>query len=524
MSRLFLGLDSSTQSLSAMIVDYDSREVVYEASARFDEALSSYGTENGVLPNDDPLIKHSPPLMWVEALDVLFEQMCAEGAPLSEVLAVSGSGQQHGTVYLKAGADEVLGRLNPAEPLVGNLHGVFSRTTSPIWMDASTGAECAEIRDAVGGRRATTEETGSTTFERFSGPQIRRFFKTEPEAYADTAHVALVSSFLASILVGRLAPIDHGDGAGMNLMDIQKRTWSDKAVEATAPDLRAKLPELAASWTVIGPVSEYFVKRYGLNPQACALVWSGDNPNSVIGLGLVDETVAAISLGTSDTYFGILRACRTDPNGEGHVFGSPTGDYMSLICFKNGSLAREKVRDAYGLDWKGFSEALRGTPPGNNGAIMLPYFETEIVPRVLEPGVRRFNLAEDDAAANCRAVAEAQMMSMRIHSEWMGVRPDRLYATGGASIDTDLLQVMADVHGCPVSRFTVTNSAALGAALRAAHGWLRAEGKDPGWGAIVTGFCEPAGDSEIQPRSDAEAVYGPLMERYRACEKADTIS
>ena len=71
MAKLFLGLDSSTQSLSALVIDYDSREVVYETSLVFEEALPSYGTENGVLRNPDPKVVHSPPLMWVEALDLI---------------------------------------------------------------------------------------------------------------------------------------------------------------------------------------------------------------------------------------------------------------------------------------------------------------------------------------------------------------------------------------------------------------------------------------------------------------------
>ena len=54
-------------------------------------------------------------------------------------------------------------------------------------MDSSTAAECAEIRKKLGGIKATAEATGSDTFERFTGPQIRKFYKTEPEAYAQTA-------------------------------------------------------------------------------------------------------------------------------------------------------------------------------------------------------------------------------------------------------------------------------------------------------------------------------------------------
>ena len=116
---------------------------------------------------------------------------------------------------------------------------------------------------------------------------------------------------------------------------------------------------------------------------------------------------------------------------------------------------------------------------------MLPYFEPEIVPKVLEPGVRRFGLDEADAGANCRAVVEAQMMSMRIHSRWMGVRPTRVYATGGASENPEILRIMADVQNCPVFRFEVSNSAALGAALRAARAHLAAGGDAPPWEEVV---------------------------------------
>src|SRR5262249_36128877 len=143
MSRLFLGLDASTQSLSAILIDYDRRKVVYERSLNFDEALPHYHTRNGVLPNPDPLVKHSPPLLWVEALDRMFEWMKKDGAPLGDVLAISGSGQQHGSVYLNDTAASVFETLNPKKSLVENVAGIFSRPTAPIWMDSSTSAECA---------------------------------------------------------------------------------------------------------------------------------------------------------------------------------------------------------------------------------------------------------------------------------------------------------------------------------------------------------------------------------------------
>jgi xylulokinase len=519
MPRLFLGLDASTQSLSAIVIDYDARKVVYDDSIVFDEALPHYGTKSGVLRSADPKVVHSPPLMWAEAVDLIFGNMRRAGADLGSVLAVSGSGQQHGSVYMLADAPAALGGLDASRPLVESLSRIFSRSTSPIWMDSSTTAECLEIMDALGGPAATAEATGSAAFERFTGPQIRKFSKTEPGAYRKTAHIALVSSFMASILGGAIAPIDHGDGAGMNLMDIRRRRWHAQALKATAPALRRRLPKLVPSATVIGGTSGYFARRHGLNPQARLVAWSGDNPNSLIGVGLVEPGMVAISLGTSDTYFGLMRECHTDPNGEGHVFGAPTGDYMTLICFKNGSLAREKVRDAYGLDWDGFSAALRRTPPGNNGAVMLPYFEPEIVPKVLEPGVRRFVLDPNDAQANCRAVVEAQMMAMRIHSQWMGIRPSKIYATGGASRNAEVLRVMADVHNCPVYQFEVSKSAALGAALRAAHAWLAERGEEPAWKEVVAGFAEPVAGSMLRPDPNAAAVYDRFVRVYAERER-----
>ena len=89
-----------------------------------------------------------------------------------------------------------------------------------------------------------------------------------------------------------------------------------------------------------------------------------------------------------------MREPRVDSTGTGHVFGAPTGDYMGLTCFKNGSLARERVRDRWQLSWPDFSAILAATPAGNGGRVLLPWYEPEITPPVAVPGVRRYGLEE----------------------------------------------------------------------------------------------------------------------------------
>jgi xylulokinase len=528
--RLYLGLDSSTQSLSAIVIEVDGHaaRVALETSIPFDEALPQYGTRHGVLPSPEPGVAVSSPVMWAEAMDLMMGRLAASGLDLSRLAAISGSAQQHGSVYLSPGSNWALDTSRLLAPQVGER---LSRAVAPIWMDSSTSVECAEITaavgtavggGAVGGAAALAARTGSRAFERFTGPQIRKFAKTDPAAYARTGRIHLVSSFLASVLAGCDAPVDPGDGSGANLMDLEAGRWWPVAVEATAPGLAAKLPAIAPSTTIVGPLSPYWQTRHRL-PPARVVVWSGDNPCSLIGVGLVREGRVAISLGTSDTIFGPMDAPRADARGiaeaggTGHVFGAPTGRFMGLTCFSNGSLARERVRDAFGLTWDGFSRALGAAPPGNAGRLMLPWFEPEITPPVLQPGVHRVGLAEDDVAGNVRGVVEAQQMAMAIHSQWMGVNIDTIFATGGASVNEGILQVMADVFGAEVYRSTVGNSAALGAALCAWRADALADGRELSWDE-VTAVARPASASRVGPDSARQAVYRGLMPIYAQAE------
>jgi xylulokinase len=521
---IYLGLDSSTQSVTATAVDIDDvhpdrRAILFERSFRYDDTLPHYGTEHGVLRSPDPRTVHAPPLMWSEALDRIMADLVRDtDIDWSRLRAISGSAQQHGSVYVNARARQRLRTLDPSQPLAAQLSDVFSRSTSPIWMDSSTTSQCAAIEAAVGGPRALARLTGSRAFERFTGPQIRKFAEEEPDAYAATDRVHLVSSWLASLLAGSHVAIDPGDGSGMNLMDLASKQWSPEAVRATARGLDTRLPPLSESWTVLGTLSPYWQLKYGF-PAARVVAWSGDNPCSLVGTGLVREGIVAISLGTSDTIFGIMPSPRPSDDGAGHVFASPTGAYMGMTVFKNGSLARERVRDAYGMDWPAFSAALARTPAGNHDATMLPWFDPEITPLVLEPGVKRHELDPADADANVRAVVEAQMMSLALHSRWMGVKISTIYATGGASANRDVLQVMADVFDADVLQLETGNSAALGAALRGFHADRLADGHPLPWEDVIAGFVVPRLDSRLTPQPANVATYQRLIEVYAARER-----
>jgi len=75
----FLGLDSSTQSLTGVLVllpapdAASASKIVWEASVNFQERLPHYQTTSGVIK--DGAVVQAPPLMWVEAVDLLMQQV-----------------------------------------------------------------------------------------------------------------------------------------------------------------------------------------------------------------------------------------------------------------------------------------------------------------------------------------------------------------------------------------------------------------------------------------------------------------
>jgi xylulokinase len=522
----FLGLDLSTQSLTAVVISLSSG-VTHRFSISFDDAYPSFHTRGGVLLGESSSEVFADPRMWAQALDDILT-LLKDSNLTGSIRALGVSAQQHGTVYLKRTIEKSLEGLDPALPYHTQVQHVFSRDLSPVWMDSSTHEECLEITEGLGGPEEVARLTGSIATERFAAPQIRKFWKRHPEEYKKTSHIALVSSFLTSLLLGHVAPVDAGDGYGTNLADIRSGKWSGKAAAATAPGLMKRLPRLLVKDKLIGPAPPYLANRFGFKSDTMVVVGSGDNPCSLVGLGLMGVAdIHAISLGTSDTYFGYAKELEDRERSEGHIFGTADGRFMALVCFKNGSLAREAVKNWYGLSWDEFSRILLETEPGNQGKIMLPYFLPEITPLVLEPGIRRFGgLQAEDVQGNVRAVAEAQAMAMYLHSGWIGPRPKCVLVTAGASENRGLLTVISQVFGAEVRSFEVKESAALGAAIRAAYSFLNTQRRPVEWSDLFESVVRPNAKEIVRPPAEVVGIYqapNGLLNLYEACEKSTLL-
>lgn len=216
-------------------------------------------------------------------------------------------------------------------------------------MDSSTTDECQTLEKTVGGAQNLFQITGSKAYERFTGSQIMKVANKMPDVYSHTERIQLISNFLATVLLGDYAPVDLSDGSGMNLLDVRRHAWSKECLDACGKNLAEKLSDkLVYPRTALGQVAGYFVKRYGLDSQCQVVSCTGDNPSSYYALASDPKTVV-ISLGTSDTVMASIPASAMPKEAfDGHLLVNPltanpeSNLLMLLLCFKNGSLVRER--------------------------------------------------------------------------------------------------------------------------------------------------------------------------------------
>jgi xylulokinase len=263
--------------------------------------------------------------------------------------------------------------------------------------------------------------------------------------------------------------------------------------------------------TIAGNLHGYFT-RYGLSVGIPVSVWTGDNPGSLVGTGCFASGISGISLGTSDTLFAPMETFHTDPEHYGHIFGNPAGGFMSLICFSNGSLAREKILQMHDMDWQKCEDLMSKTPCNNGDRLMLPYFEAESTPLVLKPQVVR-NYRDYDASQDIRAILESQMLSMRLHSLWLDGNIQKLRLTGGGSKSQAICQIAADVFNAEIERIRVSNSAGLGGAMMAA-----ASVSGVPLTELAEMFCK--GETAAVPDEEHVKYYREKLEKYRQFEKS----
>src|SRR5215212_10441963 len=206
---LVLGIDSSTQSTKALLVDPEDGRVVDQRVARHPE-----GTE-------------VDPRAWLDALAAT----TAELLPRASAVAVGG--QQHGMVALGADGE-------PVRPAL-------------LWNDVRSAPQAEQLIAELGGSQACAEQIGSVLVASFTSTKLRWLRDNEPENAEAVRQVLLPHDYMTWQLAGRPdePTTDRGDASGTGYFSPFKDTWLPELAEA-ALGRAVRLPRVAGPADVIG--------------------------------------------------------------------------------------------------------------------------------------------------------------------------------------------------------------------------------------------------------------------------------
>ena len=528
--RLALGLDSSTQSLSAVVIDIDSAEKCFEHSLdyRADERLNQFGIgEDYILPPSEEGEAEQPPLMYLASLDALFADMRAAGVALKDIVAINTSGQQHGHVYLNRNAANIFANLQKSESNASELKvllaDAFAYPTAPIWMTANTVAQTNAVRNGVGGKAEMIARSGSDAPLRFTGTVMRRVGEQSPEDYTATTKIQLISSFIPAVLTGNAnVPIDYGNACGMSLMNYKKKVWDDALLEATADGLpggveafQSKLPALAPPDSIVGSLAAYYVEKYGFDPGCTVIAGSGDNPQAKVPVA-----GDLLSLGTSFVNMVSTDGDTLDPEGFANAMYDGINRPFMFGCRTNGAMVWDAVRANYGFrkeEYVPAETALQTAAPGQFMTFWQPKTESFPVSGAFEL-IR--TAPEQTLAADYTGIIETSLAALYIYSAVFTKQTQApLFVTGGATDSQGIMRRVAGIWNRPTLAVE-KGGAALGAAVAGVKAFLDVNANTENGSLDIETFSASVlkRGELIQPNPADIAAYhgeGKYLQRFR---------
>ncbi|MET9498902.1 xylulokinase [Streptomyces sp. NPDC006552] len=427
-----VGVDSSTQSTKALVVDAATGAVVASGQAPH-TVTSGAGRE-------------SDPEEWYAALCSALAQ-CGDAA--RRAAAVSVGGQQHGLVTLDAAG-------RPVRPAL-------------LWNDVRSAPQARRLTDELGGARVWAERFGSVPGASFTVAKWAWLAEHEPQAVRATAAVRLPHDYLTGRLTGT-GTTDRGDASGTG--------WWASATEAYDEDVLGRvgldpalLPRVVRPGEVAGTVHAA-AGELPFAPGTLVAAGTGDNAAAALGLGLLPGT-PVLSLGTSGTVYAVSRRRPTDASGTVAGFAAAHGDWLPLACTLNCTLAVDRIAALLGLDREAVEEG--------GGATILPYLDGERTPDLphasgLLTGLRHDTTGGQLLQAAYDGAVHALLGALDRVLDEDADRTAPLLLIGGGARGTAWQQTVRRLSGRPVQVPEARELVALGAAAQAA-GLLT--GEDP---------------------------------------------
>jgi len=440
----FLGIDTSTTSSKALIID-DNGEVIAVASSPH------------TLQTPKPLWSEQNPLEWWEAVSASIKSVLEKaGISGKRVAAIGLTGQMHGLVLL----DEAGNVLRPAI----------------LWNDQRTQSQCDEIHKRIG-KEKFIQITGNVALTGFTAPKILWVKENEPEIYKKAKHILLPKDYIRYKLTGEYA-MDKADGAGTVLFDLKARDWSDEVLAAL--DIpRAWMPKTFEGTEFTGYINDEAASITGLKVGTPIAAGGGDQAAGAVGVGAVEPGIVGLTVGTSGVIFATTPSALIEPEGRLHAFCHAVPGmwhFMGVMLSAAGSLQWYRDTLAPDMSFDALLKEAESIPAGNEGLQFLPYLSGERTPYPdpLARGAFIGLTLRHNRAHMTRAVLEGVAFGLKdsftlIQNAGLG-NITQVRASGGGTKGALWRQILASVLEAELVTVNTTEGAAYGAALLAGVG------------------------------------------------------
>ncbi len=416
---LVLGVDSSTQSTKALLVDADDGSVVDSRTAPHPP-----GTE-------------VDPRAWLTAFDEATEGL------IDRADALSIGGQQHGMVALDADGAVVRKAL--------------------LWNDTRSAEAATQLIAEIGGRQACADAVGSVLVASFTITKLRWLRDHEPENAQRVAAVLLPHDYVSLYAAGKgaVAFTDRGDASGTGYFDARTNEWRhDLVTLALGHDV--ELPSVVAPGAVAAHAAD----------GARIASGTGDNMAAALGAGLGTGDVL-VSIGTS----GVVSTISAEPiaDGTGTVtgFADANGGYVPMVTTMNAARILDLQAQWLGVSLDELATLALDSAPGSNGVSITPYYGGERTPNLPDATGTWSGLTNETSRNDlARASFEALLMSLKyafdVLVETTGVTVKSVSFVGGATKSPAVRVLAPQIFGRSVSFLPPNEYVALGAARQAA--------------------------------------------------------
>lgn len=276
---MFLGIDIGTSGVKAVVIGEDG-SVCGQGVARL-TVSRPHGSWSEQAPED-----------WWRATE---EAVLALSPDLrARVQGVGLAGQMHGATLL--GEDD-----RPLRPGI-------------LWNDGRSFAECAELEQRVRDSRVIT---GNLAMPGFTAPKLLWVRKHEPDIFDRVRSILLPKDYVRLCMTGDKGS-DLSDSAGTLWLDVAARDWSGTMLSACGLK-RDHMPRLFEGSAITGKLRAEVAERWGMAPVPVA-AGGGDNAAGAVGVGVVKDGDALLSLGTSGVIFVATAEFRPNPDRAVHAF------------------------------------------------------------------------------------------------------------------------------------------------------------------------------------------------------------